>query len=109
MKRQNLLQAITLAEMLQTGNSYTKTDTYINLLKLARKLSNIDVHSCNGTKYTEDNAYTVATEKIYQKIKEVLSDSKLYFYHQSDPRGASLYISAETITSTNYNNGLAIY
>lgn len=110
MNRNNIKQAIQLAEMLNNGNSYTKADIYMQLLKLSRKLSNIDVHYCNGTKYCEsEHAYTVATEKVYQKINEVLKGTLLKFYHQSDPRGVALYIGDSTINQQNYTNNLAIY
>ena len=32
----------------------------------------------------------------------------LKYYHQTDPRGCSLYVSTENLTDQNYNNGVAI-
>jgi hypothetical protein len=83
---------------------------YNYLLKLSKKLSTIDTHACNGTKYTTDDVYNDATEKVFDKIRIVLLTTRLHFYHQSDPRGASLYVSKEKLTHDNYSSkGLAIY
>ena len=31
-----------------------------------------------------------------------------YFYHQTDPRGAALYVSTEPLTGSNYTQGVAV-
>jgi len=83
---------------------------YKNLVRLSKKLSSIDTHYCNGTKYTTEDTYNDVTENVYNQIRVSLLNTKLYFYHQSDPRGASLYVSKEKLTSDNYSSkGLAIY
>jgi hypothetical protein len=117
MKRQQISQVIKLVELVHKHKNYIGKEyfpvanLYVDLLKYSRALTRIDTHYCNGTKYCEsENAYAVATEKIYQKIRRALQDTGLSFYHQSDPRGVSLYIGLGEITSDNYDmNNLAIY
>ena len=111
MTRNNIKQAIQLAEMLVNGNAYTKADIYMKLLKYAKRLSLIDTHTCNGTKYTDDESYAKAVQNVNNKIAELLTrENIMHWYHQSDPRGASLYVSKDyKLTAENYTNGLAIY
>ena len=42
-----------------------------------------------------------------KRVQEVCKRRGLYFYHQSDPRGCSLYVSTEPLDQFNYNNGIA--
>jgi hypothetical protein len=85
---------------------------YESFLKLARRLAAIDVHRCNGTKYTTDESYEKAIRKVYDKLDELCgSPFGLCYFHQSDPRGASLYIGRPEaeLSFDNYTNGLAIF
>ena len=83
---------------------------YQSLVKLSKRLTTIDTHVCNGTKYTTEDEYNDVTERVYEKTRLVLLANHLHFYHQSDPRGSSLYVSTEKLTSDNYSSkGLAIY
>jgi len=43
-----------------------------------------------------------------RRITEVCQRNGLHFYHQTDPRGCSLYISPEPIAANDYTNGIAI-
>lgn len=43
-----------------------------------------------------------------KRIKAVCDRLGLHFYHQGDPRGCALYVSRETLTGSNYTNGIAI-
>jgi hypothetical protein len=112
MKSENIKQAISYAEMAK-GNAYTKAEEYKLLLHLAKRLSTIDTHRCNGTRYNDENgdeSYLRAKQAVYAKLDEILLPHGMDYYHQSDPRGTSLYISNErSLNSSNYNNGLAIY
>ncbi len=104
----NIEQAIALADMQKTGNTYVKADLYRHVLHLAKRLSTIGVQYCNGTR--DEQSYTRALESVNNKLAELLTPHKIYWYHQSDPRGASLYLSNEyKLTRENYNNGLVIY
>lgn len=42
------------------------------------------------------------------RIKAVCEANGIFFYHQTDPRGAALYIAKEPINSQNYSQNLAI-
>lgn len=111
-KRQNILQSIALSDKLNNHalSAYVKTDLYMQLLKLSHKLALIDVHYCNGTRYTEtEQSYTQAVEKVYLRLETLLNPLAIYFYHQADPRGASLYVDNSPLNARNYTNGLAIY
>jgi hypothetical protein len=101
------MQAIHYAGIAKHGNVYTKADSYMKLLKLARRLSTIDVHYCNGTK--TDMQWDKTVNSIIASLKDLLAPDGLYFYHQSDPRGASLYIAEMELSQANYTNALAIY
>ena len=109
MNKQNITQAIQLAGLLQGDfNSYGQTVLYMKLLSLSHKLSKIDVQNCNGL-LTAD-LYNDSLYKIEVKLKKILGDYKLKYYHQSDPRGVSLYIAKVNLTHDNYNMlGIAIY
>lgn len=43
-----------------------------------------------------------------QRITEVCARNRIYFYHQTDPRGCQLYISLEPIHDNDYTNGIAV-
>ena len=45
-----------------------------------------------------------------KRVREVCNRNGLYFYHQTDPRGLSLYVSDKPLSSRNYStDGVAIY
>ena len=44
-----------------------------------------------------------------KRISEVCERNGVYFYHQTDPRGAPLYVSKEPLTEINYSKGVVIY
>jgi len=41
-----------------------------------------------------------------RRVKEVCDRLGLFFYVQTDPRGAALYVSNEQLTDRNYTNGV---
>ena len=43
-----------------------------------------------------------------KRISAICQEAGIYFYHQTDPRGAALYIAKEPINSQNYSQFLAI-
>lgn len=74
--------------------------------KLARKLSAIEVHACNGTKFSGENGekeHRDAEEKVYLQIFKICKPIGLHWYHQTDPRGAQLYIASKELGAHNYN------
>jgi hypothetical protein len=45
-----------------------------------------------------------------RRIKAICDARGLHFFHQTDPRGVSLYIAAEPLTQENYSSrGIAVY
>lgn len=41
-----------------------------------------------------------------RRVAAVCNAHGLYFYHQTDPRGCALYMSAEPLTETDYTRGI---
>ena len=39
-----------------------------------------------------------------RRVAKVCKDAGLHYYHQTDPRGCALYVSAEVLTSQNYSS-----
>jgi len=107
MNRQNIKQALQLKEIVKNQNAYVTSDLYMALLRNSKRLSVLDVKTCNGE--INDDDYTKKVNAIYKKITALSKEYGFDYYHQSDPRGVSLYISKEYIDGQNYNNGVAIY
>lgn len=83
---------------------------YNYLRRFANELSQIDEDSCNGV--IEQDNYEICESSAMERLSEYIYKIKktyLYAYHQTDPRGASLYLSAEPMNSATYTNGVAIY
>lgn len=78
---------------------YTAARKIAELQHYAKRLSTIDTHSANGTSYTDDESYKRAVEAVYERIEQVCAN----FYHQTDPRGCSLYIGHDELNSQNYH------
>lgn len=76
------------------------------LRSLSRQIHRLDEAYCNGdlTPRQEKRKARLLQEAV--EIAELLG---LRIYHQSDPRGCSLYLIDETMGSTNYNDGIALY
>lgn len=43
-----------------------------------------------------------------RRVREVCARVGLHYYHQTDPRGASLYVSRSPLTAENYAQGVAV-
>jgi len=43
-----------------------------------------------------------------RRVAELCKARGWYFFHQTDPRGAPLYISTEPLTDANYTSGVAV-
>jgi len=41
------------------------------------------------------------------RVRKVCEEIGAHFFHQSDPRGCTLYVAAEPLTDTNYTRGAA--
>lgn len=61
-------------------------------------------HSGKSRRYAIPDRETGALKRV----KAVCSRLGLYFFHQTDPRGCSLYVSNEPLTDSAYTRGVAI-
>lgn len=116
MKNHQIENAIAFAFLCKTHGAYKIAHDYIRVRQLAKRLANIDVHNCNGTRYSGEHGdieYQQAVDRVNIALKTVLDPFKLDYYHQSDPRGASLYVAQRikgtTLDANTYMNGLAIF
>jgi|SRR5665213_1293051 len=79
--------------------------------RLAERLTVTDTQYCNGEyPYAEADGefrYDHKASAIYDAIEAKLGG--LHYYHQSDPRGRSLYVSKEPMDSDSYTSGVVIY
>lgn len=83
---------------------------YNALRRVAGELSEADTNYANGRKNYEEKEYGEREHKkdvnsAFAKTKAIRKKIKdLHFYHQGDPRGASLYISKKRLKPENYNS-----
>lgn len=98
-------------------------NSYNRLRRSAEGLTRADTNYANGTtggepkysgnkivnEYTEKN-HRKDTDEAFKKIASMAKKMGLHYYHQSDPRGASLYVSKKRMSQENYNReGKHIY
>jgi hypothetical protein len=84
-----------------------------SLAPISRRLNAIDCRSCNGYADTDwgraqekrDNGKEVRLEKEGRELAQSIG---LKFYHQTDPRGCSVYLIDSTMNDSNYSSGIAI-
>ena len=120
MQREQIEQAIRLADMLRDAgmstNAYKASNLYIQLRKVSRAYTNADTAMCNG--WLDDTQHEKKTDRLFNKIEKIaaqwLNDWEyqgvLYHYHQTDPRGCALYVSTKPIEPDTYNtSALAIW
>ena len=79
---------------------------YKALQPIAKRLQTIYTHQCNGYDYKGMEAKCA---NLQTKANLICERIGLKCYHQTDPRGASIYIIDETMNDTNYNQGICIY
>ncbi len=82
---------------------------YNRLRQYQNKMHQLDENNCNGD-ITEEE-YTREINLVYGNIENYLLkiNKGLSFFHQSDPRGVSLYIDTKTIQRNNYTTANCIY
>ena len=78
-------------------------DDAMQLQRISHRLHQLDENACNWglTKRQEKRV-----GRLEQQAQEIASKYNLYAYHQSDPRGWSLYLVTEA--EKDYSRGLAI-
>jgi len=80
---------------------------YKRLLPIARQLNIIGVRQCNGYTDTDwgrkQEARDIKKESnLLNKAISLANELDLQAYHQTDPRGVSLYLVDNTMNSSNY-------
>ena len=74
------------------------------LLPISKKLSKLDEKECNGE--LEENEWEHKTFKLEAEAQKIADWVELEIYHQTDPRGASLYLIEKG--EKEYTNGMPI-
>lgn len=78
------------------------------LLKIAKRLNGLDCYSCNFGDLSKRQENTL--NKLENRAEELAQGLKLHAYHQTDPRGCSLYLVEDLKgADINYTNGVCIY
>jgi len=75
------------------------------LKTIEKKLNRLGVKSCNIGLTIQDETREA---KLLNLASEIADRIGLMAYHQSDPRGCSLYIGYD-LNDVNYTNGIAVY
>lgn len=97
--------------MEQKGITQYEYDALMKLREISRKLHRLDEGDCNG-RYSEraQKAADTRTENLEKSACELAAIFGLLAYHQSDPRGCSLYlITEEQKKSGDYSRGVGIW
>ena len=76
------------------------------LLPIAKKLNEIDCDICNQGSNPD---LEQESELYMEEAQEICESIGLKAFHQTDPRGVSLYIIDDTMNDTNYTNGMPVY
>lgn len=94
-----------------TCNRLNITENQYNWLRRkGQLLHKIYEDSCNGI-IQSDEEYFELTENIEKEVIAYLKkvNNKLHVFFQTDPRGATIYLSYVTLKDNNYNQGHCIY
>lgn len=94
------------AQLARAGIAWQDIDA---LQRIARTLHALDEHSCNGyySELAEKRADT-REKNLEKRADEIAKTYGLKAYHQTDPRGWSLYLIKTEQNDTNYSSGLAV-
>ena len=95
--------------------SITK-DQYKQFVTLGKKLNKIYCDNCNGYLGTDGNWSDELQEKaeakeskLVSQVNSLCTSLNLYYYLQTDPRGATIYLDTKEIPDNSYNNAHCIY
>lgn len=80
------------------------------LRRKGEALRKVYENDCNGLYQSEDERDNAERDIVYQiNVYKQECTELLYAFFQTDPRGASLYLSTTEMTDSNYTNGYCIY
>lgn len=68
------------------------------------KLRKIYEDACNGIVSYENMEYINLVDPIYELVDSKAESLGLSIYYQTDPRGATIYLSANPVDSSNYSS-----
>ncbi len=96
------------------ANAQACINVYKKLLPISRQLHNIVERQCNGYANTDwgrkqEQRDIKKESNLLNKAISLALEIDLYVFHQTDPRGVSLYLISNDMDNTNYSNGIAIY
>lgn len=96
------------------NNVHLAINVYKRLLPVSRQLNIIGVRQCNGYSDTDwgrkqEQRDETKVSNLLNKAISLADELGLQAYHQTDPRGVSLYLITNEMDSSNYSNGIAIY
>lgn len=94
-----------------TCNRLNITKNQYNWLRRkGQLLHKIYEDNCNGI-IDSDDQYFGLTVPIEKEVKSYLRkvNDKLHVFFQTDPRGATIYVSYQTLEHNNYTQGQCIY
>lgn len=99
---------------MEINNVSLVINVYKRLLPVARQLNIIGVRQCNGYADTDWGRKQEARDakkeaNLLNRAISLADEIGLQAYHQTDPRGVSLYLVTNKMNSSNYTNGIAIY
>lgn len=83
------------------------------LTPISRRLNAINCRQCNGYADTDwgrkqEQRDNTKEARLIEKGKELATRIGLKFYHQSDPRGCSVYLINKTMDEKNYSSGIGV-
>lgn len=70
--------------------------------RMGQTLHKIYEDNCNGL-IDDEVEYQNIVNPLYAKVEDKANKLALYVFFQTDPRGATIYLSKEQITDINYN------
>lgn len=76
------------------------------LRRKGQELHKIYEDNCNGVIQTDEEYFSL-TRPIEKEVIKCIKPLHVFF--QTDPRGATIYVSHMTLTEVNYNQGECVY
>lgn len=82
---------------------------YNYIRRIGERLHSLYERNCNGT--IEEQAYGDEVTRLRMKLAgyDPIIKNKLVIYHQTDPRGASIYLDNKPIPYNDYTTAYCIY
>src|SRR3990167_4154324 len=78
------------------------------LAPISRKLNAIGVRGCNGRSDSQEKRDQTTEDRLTHRATRLAESIGLRFYHQTDPRGCSVYLIDRNMNDSNYSSGIAI-